>query len=232
MKKVFISYSLIWAIMLVLFNIISFVSVEMYGQEKYTPSFWIGYIVITFAFVGQLACAYFALKDSNAKKVFYNISLLTTSYTGLVMTVVFGGLCMIISSLPYYVGIILCAIVFAFNAIAVVNSTVAIESVDTIDQRIKVQTFFIKSLTVEAETLLSSSKRDIARAECKKVFEAIRYSDPMSNDVLSTVESQITVKFSQFSEAVKADDAEKISMLANEVIILVGDRNKKCMILK
>lgn len=232
MKKVFISYSLIWAIMLVLFNIISFVSVEMYGQEKYTPSFWIGYIVITFAFVGQLACAYFALKDSNAKKVFYNISLLTTSYTGLVMTLVFGGLCMIISSLPYYVGIILCAIVFAFNAIAVVNSTVAIESVDTIDQRIKVQTFFIKSLTVEAETLLSSSKSDIARAECKKVFEAIRYSDPMSNDVLSTVESQITVKFSQFSEAVKADDAEKISMLANEVIILVGDRNKKCMILK
>lgn len=39
MKKVFKLYSIIWAIILVLFNVIAFVSVGWTGVEKYTPSF-------------------------------------------------------------------------------------------------------------------------------------------------------------------------------------------------
>ena len=65
-----------------------------------------------------------------------------------------------------------------------------------------------------------------------KGYEAVRYSDPMSHDALSSVESQITVKFAELSEAVKTDDANKVTEIANEIIILVGDRNKKCKLLK
>ena len=54
----------------------------------------------------------------------------------------------------------------------------------------------------------------------------------MSNDALALVESQITVKFEELSEAVKTDDANKAMEIANEIIILVGDRNKKCKLLK
>ena len=79
---------------------------------------------------------------------------------------------------------------------------------------------------------MASAKSEAVKAECKKVYEAIRYSDPMSNDALASVEGQITVKFAELSEAVKADNTEKITELANEVIILVGDRNKKCKLLK
>ena len=54
----------------------------------------------------------------------------------------------------------------------------------------------------------------------------------MSNDALSAAESQITLKFAEFANAVHADELEKVTELAKEVIILVEDRNKKCKLLK
>ena len=232
MKKVFKFYSTVWAILLALFNVISFVSVGWAGISKYTPSFWIGYVFITVSFIGQIVCAYFALKDNDIKKTFYNISLISTSYTGLILSFVFGGLCMIISPLPYWVGIILCAIILAFNIIAVVKATAAIDILGGIDKKVKEDTFFIKSLTVDAENLISRAKSENIKAECKKVYEAVRYSDPMSSAALASIESDITIKFSKLSEAVISENSGTVVTLADEIIILLGDRNKKCKLLK
>ena len=139
---------------------------------------------------------------------------------------------MIISPLPYWVGIILCAIVLAFNIIAVVKATAAIDIVGGIDKKVKEDTFFIKSLTVDAESLISRTKSENIKAECKKVYEAVRYSDPMSSAALTSIESDITIKFSKLFEAVVSEDSEVAVTLADEIIILLGDRNKKCRLLK
>ena len=232
MKKPFKSYLVVWGVLLALFNVIAFVSVGWSGQEKYTPSFWVGYIFITLTMLGQLACAYIALKEDNINKTFYNISLLSASYTGLIVSFIVGGLCMLISPLPYWVGVIVCSIVLAVNVLTVVKAKVAVDAVSKIDEKIKVQTFFIKSLTVDADTLVASAKSDEVRAECRKVYEAVRYSDPMSNDALASVEGQITIKFAELSESVEKDDIDAVKAAANTVLILVRDRNNKCKILK
>ena len=231
-KKIFKFYSVIWAILLVLFNVISFVSVGWAGIEKYTPSFWVGYIFITVAFIGQIICAYFALKDNDIKKTFYNVSLISTSYTGLILSFVFGGLCMIISPLPYWVGIILCTIVLGLNVVAVVKATAAVDIVSGIDEKVKENTLFIKSLTDDAESLIARAKSENIKVECKKVYEVVRYSDPMSNGALASIENDITIKFSKLSDAVVSDDSEAVVTLADEIIFLLGDRNKKCKLLK
>lgn len=232
MKKVFKFYSVIWAVLLALFNVISFVSVGWAGISKYTPSFWIGYAFITLSFIGQIVCAYFALKDNDIKKTFYNVSLITASYTGLILSFVFGGLCMIISLLPYWVGILLCAIVLGINVIAIIKASAVVDIVSSIDEKAKESTFFIKSLTVDAESLMSRAKSETIKAECKKVYEAIRYSDPMSNGALVSIESEITIKFSNFSDAVVSDKFNVASECATELVILIDERNKKCKLLK
>ena len=232
MKKAFKFYSAIWAVLLVLFNVISFVSVGWTEIEKYTPSFWIGYIFITIAFIGQIICTYFALKDNDIKKTFYNISLISTSYTGLILSFIFGGLCMLISPLPYWVGIILCAIVLGFNITAVVKATAVIDIVNCLDEKVKESTLFIKSLTVDAESLMSHAKSEAVKAECKKVYEAVRYSDPMSSNALVSIESEITITFAKLSKAVVDDNFETVSEFTSEILILLGDRNKKCRLLK
>ena len=232
MKKNFKIYALSWAALLAIFNLITFIIPEIPDIDKLTPSFWIGYIFITLAFVGQLACSYVVFKSDSAKKWFYRLPLTSCSYIGLISSFAVGSLCMIISPLPYWVGIILCSLVLAFNIVITFKTASTIVRLESIDNKVKVQTFFIKSLTIDADTLMASAKSEAVKAECRKVYETVRYSDPMSNDALASVESQITVKFAELSEAVKADDAAKVVELANEVIVLVGDRNKKCKLLK
>ena len=49
MKKNFKYYIGIWSVLFVLFNVIAFISPGWITHDKYTSSFWIGYIFITLA---------------------------------------------------------------------------------------------------------------------------------------------------------------------------------------
>ncbi|MBQ9083584.1 MAG: hypothetical protein IJY28_08810 [Clostridia bacterium] len=232
MKKHFGSYVAVWAALLVLFNIIAFTSANWDAMGEHISSFWIAYIFIMLTFVGHFLCSMRVYKEDTAQKRFYNLSVVWISYIGLIVSFVVGGLCMVIPSVPSWVTVILCAGILAANVMSVVKAREAVIEIERLDKKVQVQTFFIKSLTVDADTLMAQAKSDAIRAECRKVYEAVRYSDPMSSDALSSVETQITIKFAELSDAVQADDAIKTVACAREVLILVGDRNKKCKLLK
>jgi hypothetical protein len=184
------------------------------------------------AFIGQLICAKLSFNAKNLTKLFYNIPLITISWTGLIVSFVAGGLCMLFSPLPYWVGVIVCFLVLAITAISVVKANLVADEVSKIDDKITVQTFFIKSLTVDVEGLLARAQSEDIKAECKKVYEAVRYSDPMSHETLVGVESQITLKFAELVNAVDNGDAMAVTKSAKEVCILLDDRNKKCRLVK
>ena len=233
MKKSFKIYSLIWAICLAVFNVITFVTPNEIGDvSKFSGSFWVGYIFITIAFLGQLACAFVAFKAENLKKFFYNIPLLSISYGGLVTMLVVGSIFMAIPALPEWIAIIVCVIILALNAIAIIKATATADIVSGIDEKIKAQTFFIKSLSVDSQSLMTSAKSDELRVEAKKVYEAIRYSDPMANAALSDLDAQIEKQFNAFSDAIKADDAELAKETAATLVEMVERRNQKCKLLK
>lgn len=232
MKKGIKFYAPCWAIELAVFNVITFAVPITVNVNKFTPSFWIGYAFITIMFIAQLACSILFFKQDTKEKRFLNIPVINLSYTALLVSIIVGAVAMAVPFVPYWVGIILDILIVAFYAIAIISSKAAADTIENIDKKVKTQTFFIKLLTVDAETLLSRAKSDETKAIAKKVYEAIRYSDPMSNETLSSVESQITVKFNEFSNAVMEDNNPLAKTLGNELIILVNDRNKKCKLSK
>ena len=138
---------------------------------------------------------------------------------------------MLIPNCPAWITAIVCILILAFNTIAVIKAVWAADTVNKADEKVKTQTFFIRSLTVDAESLMSRAKSEEARVACKKVYEVVRYSDPMSSDALADVESQITLKFHEFSEAV-TDNADLVEKLADELVFLLGDRNNRCKLWK
>lgn len=232
MKKAFQKYAIIWAIFFVVFNVICFVTPgEVAGMNKFGGAFWAGYVFISLAFIGQLVCAWFAFKADSLQKLFYNLPLIRISYTGLVAMLVVGAVVMAVPNLPNWIGIIICLLILAFHAVAVIQASAASDVIEGVDKKIKTQTFFIKSLTVDAESLMARAKDDTVKAACKKVYEAVWYSDPMSSDALAGAESQITLKFAAFSDAVQSGSND-LSKLADELTILLNDRNKKCKLLK
>ena len=94
MKKTFGFFLGIWAILLALFNAVVFITAnEVSGTAKFSGGFWIGYIFITVAFIGQLVCAFFALNPNDVQKLFYNIPLIVISYAGLIVMLLAGTAC-------------------------------------------------------------------------------------------------------------------------------------------
>ncbi len=232
MKKHFKSYVVLWAVLLAAFNIISFVAVGWIGFDKYTHSFWIGYSFITLSFIGQLICTAKTLETDSATKTFYNISLISASYGGLISSFVVGGLCMLISPLPYWAGAIICTCILVLNIIAVAKADFVIAEIERVDEKVKTQTIFIKSLTVDAEKLVNRSKSKEIKIACKKVYEAARYSIKMSDPKLSSLESKIITEFSRLSAAAEAEDISSVERFSNEVIVLLEQRNSECKLLK
>ena len=157
---------------------------------------------------------------------------MSVSWTAAVIIAVLGAALMLIPGCPAWVAAAVCVVAFALNAIAVLKAVWASGEVQRIDEKVKAQTAFIKNLTVDAESILARAKSEEVKADCRKVYEAVRYSDPMSNEALSVIEAKITVKLDELSSAVAADDAEKVKEIANDLVLLVGDRNKKCKALK
>ena len=233
MKKYFKYYGICWAIALVVFNVITFVVTnETIGLTSVGSSFWVGYAFITIAFIGNLICGWLFFKEENKGKVFLNIPIINLAYSALIVSLIVGAVAMAVPQIPYWIGVIVDVLVLAFYAIAIVKASAAADIVNDVEQKVKVQTFFIKSLTVDADSLMARANSDEMKAETKKVYEAIRYSDPMSNDALANIENQIQNEFNTFADAVKNNDIDLAKSSANELVVLRHDRNKKCKLLK
>lgn len=228
MKKLFRSYLISCAVLLVLFNILAFVV----PSGKHAASFWVGYGFIALAILGQLACAWLALgREDNSRKLFCNLTLLTISRTGLILTFVFGGATMLLS-LPAWVGVILCTVVLAFTAIAVGKASSGASYVAQVEEKVEAQTAFIRHLTVEAKNLLSAAKTDGAKAACRRVYEAARYSDPKSHPALAAVEGAILAQVRALATAIAAGREDAILAASEELVALLGERSRLCKLNK
>ena len=233
MKKNFKWYALAWALVLGLFNLCVFLVKLPWIEEKYTAAFWIGYSITIVAFIGQLVLAWISVKDNNKKKIFYNISLLSVSYTGLVTIIITSLIFMLaIPVVGGWLAAIVCAVVLVVNIIAVIMAKASIDMVTAIDKKIEKATAYVYGMREDSESLVLRAKTEEIQKACKSVRDAFKYSDPMSSAELAAIEGEITVHFGAFKSAVLESDAEKTTAEGNELLILIKERNNKCKNLK
>ena len=232
MGKGFKQYLITWVILVLMFNVVVFAARPIIPGYviNYDARFWISWSFVIISFIVNLFCAYNALKQENIKKLFYKVSLITTSRTGLIITTILGIVLMLIPDCPYWISIILCTIVSGLTLISISKADLAGETIEEIDKKVKADTFFIKSLTVETQTLISNANSEEAKNICKKIYETVRYSDPVSNALLNDIENEITDKLEKFKIQLKKGICDE--ELSNEIINLVKERNNKCKAFK
>ena len=233
MKKNFKFYALGWFVLLGLFNLLAFIIPAWPTLEKFTASFWIGWGVTIGAFFGQLICAWVAFKEESAKKTFYNISLFTVSYAGLISMFVVAMICIIVTPLPYWIAAIACSAVLIANVIAVAKAKMAIDVVASVDEKVEKATAFIYEMREESESLFVRAKADEAKAViCKKVRDAFKFSDPMSKSDLDAVEAEIKTHFDLLKKAIVEGKMDVATAESDELLALISERNNKCKKLK
>ncbi len=230
MNKNFKYYVAAWTVLVIIFNVIVFVTPAAFGTSKFDGTFWSGYVLIVFALIGQLVCAYFAFKVKSKEQFFLKLPLITISYSSLILSFVVGTAFAFIPNIPNWVGIILCTLILGFTAISVIKASAAADLVNETGTCEKKKMAFIRAKTIESENLMARAQDEDTKTMCNKVYEALRYSDPMSSETLLDVETEISKEFAAFASAVK--NGENVSELAENLLALICDRNRMCKALK
>ena len=233
MKKAFRIFLIAWAIMFVLFNavVIALPKETTIAGITYTKLgglSWITLILFELCFVGHLICTWIALKQNKLSGTFYRLPMIRLSYACIIVTTVIGCVMMAVPNLPSWIPLIVALIIMALYAVAVLKAAAAAEIVEQIDEKVKVQTAFIRDLTVDASTLMTRAKSEPVKNACKKVYEAVRISAPMTSDALADVESRIRTEFDAFTDAVLSDNADAANVSMGELMSLITERNRTC----
>ena len=108
----------------------------------------------------------------------------------------------------------------------------AINLVADVDKKVEQATAFIYEKRAESESLLARAKTDEAKAICKKVCDAFKYSDPMSSAALATVEAEIQEHYILLKKAIVDGNMTSANMESEEILALISERNSKCKVLK
>lgn len=203
---------------------------------KYDAAFYIGLVTALLGFALATVAVLKLKLDESKEKNFLRLTVLRLSYTISVMSVILAAAYMFVLprfvTTPVWLGGVFSVLVVAFGVIALIKTNTATELVEKVGKEVKEKTFFIKSLTVDADVLVSKAQSEETKTVAKKVYEAVRYSDPMSSDKLTGVETRIENLFFEFKSAVSSNNTAMAKQIGTELLETIEERNKKCKMLK
>ncbi len=210
------------AIAFVLFNVIAFAV-----PTAKTATFWIAYAFTTIAFALQITIWKFAFKGANTlKSKFLGIPIISVGITYLIVQILAFAIFMALPLAASWIAIVVCALILGISAICLIGTETGREEINRVEEKVEKKVFYIKSLQVDIEMLASAERDADTKAALTKLAEKIRFSDPMSNDVLANLEAEISAKVKELKTA--ENKAEIIIVLDS----LITERNKKVKIMK
>ena len=222
MKKNSLMSYIALGIVFALFNVIAFVI----PTEK-TATFWTAYSFSVVAFAVQIPLWKIALgKKDTLKSKFLGIPVIHVGITNLIIQLITFAVFMILPTLPVWLAVVVCSIILAISALCAIAGQAGANEINRVEEKIKVKRAFVQFLQTDIEMLAESETDAETKSELKKLAEKLRFSDPMSNEMLGELESRITAKVEEMKTA-----ADKKALI-EEITTLLTERNKKCKILK
>ena len=222
MKKENLMSYFVFGIVFSLFNIIAFVI----PTDK-TATFWTAYAFSVVAFAVQIPLWKIAFdKKDTLKSKFLGIPVIHVGITYLIIQLIAFAIFMIFPTLPVWLAVVVCAIILAISALCVIAGQAGANEINRVEEKIKIKRAFIQFLQVDIEMLAEAETDTETKAALSKLAEKVRFSDPMSSELLGELESRISAKV----EEMKIASNKKT--LIGEMEILLSERNKKCIILK
>lgn len=203
-----------------------------FTSPRYTVSFYTAIAIAVLGYIFAVVLTFIGFKkQQNADGTFYGIPFLYSGTATYIILTVLSTAALFFNLNPV-IQFIIALIIIALALGRLLQNFAARELVTERGEQIKEQTFFIKSLTIDAQSLANSAKTDEMKTLANNVYETVRYSDPMSNSQLEAIENEIETKFNQFSAAVKSDNVALAKSTADELVTFIKDRNNKCKLLK
>lgn len=228
MKKKY--YIVAWLIAVIVLQIIMFVLPDALIDPR-DGVFWVIYITLMISLIVQGACTLFYAGKEKKQERFLYIPVVLLSYIALLTTLLLALQALELGFLPTWFTIIVAVLVLAFYALSILQTLTAADIIVETGNRIERQTSLFRSLAAQARTLEQTAPVQL-RSQAKKVHEAFRYSDPMSTQMSASMEVEIQNAYNSFSISVKQNLTDKANEEAEQLCILIKERNELCRLSK
>lgn len=199
-----------------------------FKTERYGASFFSTVAVMVAGYIFAIISTFIGFrKNETSQGTFYGMPFV---YGGLTSYIVLAVLCAVFLAFKVkpFIQIITAIAVFGLTIVGLVSKSVARDKIEAIDSKTKAQTQFINSIITEADSLMKNTTSLEGRTLVKKVYEAVRYSDPVSTLELNDMESDIKDRFSYFESLIQKNDMENAQIVADELQNLIAKRNAIC----
>ena len=205
-------YCVVNSVAVALFAVLSLVF------SQFDVQFWVCFVATVTLLAIQTVVVVVADKNCD-KKLFNILSSRGVGYVSSAISVSVATAFCAVRSLPSWVGALVVAL---FGILTVVSAFLskqpAVLSKDS----------FIRQATVDAEVIMSRAATEQLKALSKNVYEALRYSDPVSDVRLQPIEEKIGKLLSQFSIDIDNNDLPAATEHAKTLIRQVEERNIRC----
>ena len=203
-----------------------------FSSPRYNMVFFAAVIVMILGYIFALISTFIGLKKSEtAEGTFYVIPFVYSGLVTFIVITIWCGIALFFRLNPLLQAVV-AVIIFACAIGGLLKKSAARDLVDQRGEQVKQQAQFVKILAADANSLASAAKTEETKALTKKVYEAIRYSDPMSVSELDNIENQIRERFAEFESMIAKSDIENARLIADELLRLIESRNNKCKALK
>ncbi len=220
---------IITAIVFIVFQVLVFTI----PFEK-TVVFWIGYLFGMIAIIGQIYVIKVAFNEAEIlKSKFYGIPILKIGIMYLVAQLVASFIFMIGSIvIPVQVAIVICTLLLAIAAIGTITTEGIREELTRQDSELKTDVTTMRNLQSQINALVTICKDEQMVKQIKALAEEIKYSDPVSNDKLQSIETNLVEMVSSLQEAVLERDTMVAGELLDKLHIELVERNRLCKLSK
>lgn len=223
-------YIAAWLIVVAIFHVIMFIlPSDILNREE--NRFWIIYVAIFISLIGQAICSLIYANKKSKKERFLYLPVVIIGYIALLVTLLLALQAIVLSFLPDWFTVIVAVLVFGYYALAVIRTMAAADMIVDIDKKVEQKTEVIRMLSAKSNALVQSAPAEL-RPQAKKVYEALRYSDPMSGDEVTSIELEIEKEFDNFANAVKENKKDAAEGTMQTLCSLIKERNEICKQLK
>lgn len=224
----------------------SFIAVASIIAIVYTIIYWIlpidfsasKLIAFIFTIISIVICLYsfyLAYKSEDIKSKVYGfpISRVGAIYCGIQLVI--SLLILFISIfivVPYWLTVILCAVLLGAGLVGIIITDNTRDIVEAQDKKNIVQTREIKYFRVNIQNIIDICKNENVKKELIKLGDIFQYSDPVSSDATSQIETEIKEMIDELlleiNDKSEAINLEKIECIKNSM----NNRNRLCKVAK
>lgn len=231
LSKKFKLMTAIGVIAFIAYNVVFFV---LCGFTDHTAVFWTSWAFMLVAFAG-LACSAMTLGKNGLllRDWLFGYPIIKHSVIYIVVEFILSTVLIIFE---YDIELIWAFtpqfILLAVYLMLLLSGFLAKATIEEVNTKVGDKTRFIKLLRVDSERLVQKCDDPTLKEACRKFSEAVRYSDPMSNEALFELEKELVLTVSNCSKAISEKNYAEAGLLCQRASDLLDERNMKCKALK